>query len=106
MSKYYVKHKVDELYVHFNPIDQTYVVMDKLLGSATFTKVGGNGFIREANLIDNWELVLISTNIVTKKHLKVMRKVYIIVLISKDKYINTKNRSVSNMINLLKLTHS
>lgn len=63
MDRYYIKNQYDELYVHFDPNINNYKIMGTLLGSALFTKISANNFMKEAGFYnDEWELIPINKN--------------------------------------------
>lgn len=60
---YTVKHKTDQLWVHYNPHTQEYCVGGTRLGAATFHKDMGDKFLKDANLGQDWKLESIPSDV-------------------------------------------
>jgi len=60
MNAYIIKHKTDNLYIHFNPRTGEYYVDDKIVGAVGFYEQQGKEFLKVSNLEQYWELKLIN----------------------------------------------
>ena len=56
-SFYTIKHKTENMYVHFNPKTKAYIVGGSLLGACLFNKQKALEFILMAGLGLEWEIV-------------------------------------------------
>lgn len=68
---YVIAHKTDDLYVHYNPHKEAYVLDDRKQGAAVFTYENGTNFLNQAGLQDDFRLVEMNNNV---KVLKGSRK--------------------------------
>ena len=65
--QYIIKHKKENLYIHFNPNNEDYYLQNTSVGACVFDKYNGNGLISQfgKNSI-NLHLIKISDNNVKK----------------------------------------
>ena len=59
---YVIAHKTDDLYVHYNPHKEAYVLDDRKVGAAIFTYEDGTDFLDKSGLQNDFRLVEVNKN--------------------------------------------